>query len=105
MLTSEAFGREHTLLGFDRLVLSGPDIPSGCFDLYPLPLLRMSSFSSGRRLLVPHWRQSGSRRQLPQGPFLITNLWSAMICRAFISRLVVFEKSHASDLQVRHTSV
>ena len=32
MLTSVAFGREHILLGFDRLVLSGPDIPSGCFD-------------------------------------------------------------------------
>ena len=32
MLTSVAFGREHILLGFDSLVLSGPDIPSGCFD-------------------------------------------------------------------------
>ena len=31
MLTSVAFGREHILLGFDSLVLSGPDIPSGCF--------------------------------------------------------------------------
>ena len=36
MLTSVAFGREHILLGFDSLVLSGPDIPSGCFDRYPL---------------------------------------------------------------------
>ena len=32
MLTSVAFGREHILLGFDSLVLSGPDIPSECFD-------------------------------------------------------------------------
>jgi hypothetical protein len=33
-LISPAFGREHIFLGFDSLVLSGPDIPSGCFDLY-----------------------------------------------------------------------
>jgi hypothetical protein len=26
------FGRVHILLGFDSLVLSGPDILSGCFD-------------------------------------------------------------------------
>jgi hypothetical protein len=32
MLTSGAFGREHTLWGFDSLVLSGPDIPFWCFD-------------------------------------------------------------------------
>ena len=32
MLTSVVFGREHILLGFDSLVLNGPDIPSGCFD-------------------------------------------------------------------------
>jgi hypothetical protein len=45
MLTSVAFGREHFLLGFDRVVaLIGPDIPSGCFDLSPLSLVRMSSF-------------------------------------------------------------
>jgi hypothetical protein len=31
--TSVALGWEHILLGFDRLVLSGPDIPSACFDL------------------------------------------------------------------------
>jgi len=33
MLTSIAFGLENILLGFDSLVLSGPDIPSACFDL------------------------------------------------------------------------
>jgi hypothetical protein len=32
MLISVVFGRAHILLGFDSLVLSGPDIPSGCFD-------------------------------------------------------------------------
>ena len=32
MLTSVAFRPGHILLGFDSLVLSGPDIPSGCFD-------------------------------------------------------------------------
>ena len=39
MLTSVAFGREHILLGFDSLVLNGPDIPSGCFDPYALTIL------------------------------------------------------------------
>jgi hypothetical protein len=34
------YGRGHILLGFDSLVLSGPDIRSGCFDLCPLPILR-----------------------------------------------------------------
>ncbi len=32
MLISVMFGRVHILLGFDSLVLSGPDILSGCFD-------------------------------------------------------------------------
>ena len=32
MLISVVFGRAHILLAFDSLVLSGPDIPSGCFD-------------------------------------------------------------------------
>ena len=32
-LTLVAYGQGHILLGFARLVLSGPDIPSGCFDL------------------------------------------------------------------------
>ncbi len=41
MLTSVTFGREHILLGFDSLVLSGPDIPSGCFDLL-IPDLRIT---------------------------------------------------------------
>jgi hypothetical protein len=36
MLTSAAFGLGNILLGFDSLVLNGPDIPSGCFDRYPL---------------------------------------------------------------------
>jgi hypothetical protein len=34
MLTLVAFGREHILLGFGRLTLSGPDIRFGCFDRY-----------------------------------------------------------------------
>ena len=32
MLISVVFGRARILLGFDSLVLSGPDIPSRCFD-------------------------------------------------------------------------
>src|ERR1035437_3550401 len=32
MLISVVFDRVHIRLGFDSLVLSGPDIPSGCFD-------------------------------------------------------------------------
>jgi hypothetical protein len=31
-LTSGGLSREHTLWEFDSLVLSGPDIPFGCFD-------------------------------------------------------------------------
>jgi hypothetical protein len=34
MLTFVAFGRDHILLAFGSLILSGPDIPFGCFDLY-----------------------------------------------------------------------
>src|ERR1700674_2349701 len=32
MLTSVAFGREHILFEFDSPILSGPNIPSRCFD-------------------------------------------------------------------------
>jgi hypothetical protein len=38
MLTFVAFGREHILLGFGSLLLSGPDIPFGCFDLHTLAI-------------------------------------------------------------------
>ena len=53
MLTSVAFGREHILLGFDSLVLNGPDIPSGCFDPYRLAI-------TGK---VPQRPQSGAIKQ------------------------------------------
>ena len=43
MLTSVAFGREHILLGFDSLVLSGPDIPSGCFDPHAMTIIRLAA--------------------------------------------------------------
>jgi hypothetical protein len=43
MLISVAFGREHILLVCDRLVLSGPDIPSGYFDPYLLSITRLSA--------------------------------------------------------------
>jgi hypothetical protein len=32
MLTWAVFGQAHILLGFDSLIFSGTDIPSGCFD-------------------------------------------------------------------------
>jgi hypothetical protein len=38
MLTLVAFGGEHILLGFGSLILRGPDIPFGCFDLYTLAI-------------------------------------------------------------------
>ena len=48
MLTSVAFGRANILLGFDSLVLSGPDIPSGCFDPIHRRIATNSYSASGR---------------------------------------------------------
>jgi hypothetical protein len=79
MLTSGAFDPENILLGFDSLVLSGPDIPSEfseamtqrlelarndsrqVVDVYPSACGKSASPGSTAELLPPtsdHWQQA-----------------------------------------------
>ena len=64
MLTSVAFGPENILLGFDSLVMNGPDIPSGCFDRYPLPITGLNALLSASTCF--RCRKSGGANQLGQ---------------------------------------
>jgi hypothetical protein len=43
MLTSVVFDRAFILSWFGSLVLSGPDIPSACFDPYIVAITRLSA--------------------------------------------------------------
>ena len=50
MLTSLAFRPENILLGFDSAILSGPNIPSGCFDFLTL---YTDDYQTERPVLAP----------------------------------------------------
>src|SRR3979411_2711439 len=80
MLTFVAFGREHILLGFGRVILSGPDTPFGCFDIYrlantaptrpftPWPIPGESEiFPVGFPRLFPSWSRQNKYQTVQSG--------------------------------------
>jgi hypothetical protein len=71
MLISVVFGRAHILLGFDSLVLSGSDIPSGCFD----PLTPRSGEQKPAIFITSGLPVIGGRRN---ERFLQADLWGVI---------------------------